>query len=113
MINSIPYNVCTDAEAKIAAPGEITGTKTTGGSIGSIELKNQEVSGIEIDCSDPETYNALRTLMLSMAQVPISFEWAGGQTWSIPSGYISVGELSAKTGKCEIKLIPIGDWLAA
>lgn len=113
MINSVAYDVVSDADAKIAAPGEVTGVKTTGGSLNSIELKCQEVSGVEVDCSDPATYDSLRQIMLSMTQVPISFEWAGGQTYSTPAGNISVGELSAKTGKCEIKLIPVSDWIVA
>ena len=113
MVDSIPYDVVSESEAKITSPAETTSARTTGGALISVELKNSDVEGIEVDCSDPAVYSALLAVQISGKLVPLSFEWAGGQVFSAPSGTISVGELSTKTGRAEIKLIPNGDWLKA
>ena len=111
MVNSIPFDVVTESEAKITSPAETTSARTTGGALISVELKNSDVEGIEVDCSDPAVYDSLLAVQIAGALVPISFEWAGGQVYSTPAGAISVGELSTKTGRAEVKLIPSGDWI--
>ena len=111
MVDSIPYDVVAESDAKIAPDSETTGVKTTGGTLFAVERKCEEVTGVEIDVSDPAVKTALKELVGK--KVPISFEWAGGQVYSAPSGMVSLKESSSKTGRAELTLIPDGDWLMA
>lgn len=110
-INEVTYNVGSEAEATVQAEAEVSRTRTSGGAITNVEFQNPNVEGIEVDCSDPVVYDRLQALANSGAEVSTSFTWAGAQVWSSDACSINVGELSTKTGLCEVQLLPRGQWL--
>ena len=109
-IDSVPYDVVSEADLTIKPTTELTSTPTSGASIISTEKKNADVEGVQVNASDVTILNALELIGNAGRIVPVSFTMAGGQVFSSPSCSIGVGDFSTKTGIVELTLMPTAGW---
>lgn len=109
-INTLAYDVVSEADLTVKPTTELTSTPTSGASIISAEKKNADVEGVQVNASDTAVLDALELLGNSGAIVPVSFTLAGGQVFSSPSCSIGVGDFSTKTGIVELTLMPTSGW---
>lgn len=110
-INEVEQAVVSEADLTVKPAFETSSTPTSGASIISIEKKNADVEGVQINASDPATYNELEALAQEGTLVSVSFTLAGGQVWQSAACQIGFGDFSTKTGILELMLIPTNGWL--
>lgn len=110
-IQSRPFSITADSGGNIAASSETTSTKTSGGSINSIELQVPRADDIKVDVTNAEDYTFLAALSESGEAVPVSMRTVAGDVYSSEAAVISVGQNSLKDGMCEVMIDPSDNWI--